>query len=544
MVPFPMVPTASSAERRLYEGFLSQLDDGYVVYHSVDWVLGPDRPGVPVVQGECDFLIAHPNDGLLVLEVKGGGIEFDPDTERWYQAGHGGRHPLDEDPFHQALGEMHSLVEILSHQPGWRRWRPSYGYGVAFPDAAYTTDAHPGAPAACTIDRDAGHRLAGRVAEIMAVWHQPDRHFGPEGMRALHRALGFRMEILAPLGLQWDEDDRRIVELTDDQSYVLSNLVHLRRAAVVGPAGAGKTLLALHIATRLAAGGTRTLLACVHERLAESLRTSAKDTPNLDVLTLDELALRLAHDAGLPAGPSGDGPDLMRRAATQLGPRYRAMVVDESQDVGSDWWPALLGLHERPTDGTLFVFSDDRQEPGGPPPGLGESLPTLPLPANLRSAAPIHEFVSVFYPGAHPPPAPGATHGRPVEVLAYRDDADLRRLLVRVLANLEAEGVGLDEVVLLLPSQGAADALLGHLRLDGFRLSSRPEPDALLASTIEGFMGLERAVVILAGIDQVDPDDRARTLYAGASRARNHLLVLATEPVARELRTITGVIGA
>jgi hypothetical protein len=113
-----------------------------------------------------------------------------------------------------------------------------------------------------------------------------------------------------------------------------------------------------------------------------------------------------------------------------------------------------------------------------------------------------------------------------------------------VLANLEAEGVGLQDVVLLLPTQGAVDALLGPARLDGFRLSSQPEPDALLASTIEGFTGLERAVVILAGIDQVDPDDRAHTLYAGASRARNHLLVLATEPVARELRTITGVIGA
>ena len=39
MVPFPMLPTTSTAERRLYEGFLEQLGDEYVVYHSVDWVL-------------------------------------------------------------------------------------------------------------------------------------------------------------------------------------------------------------------------------------------------------------------------------------------------------------------------------------------------------------------------------------------------------------------------------------------------------------------------------------------------------------------------
>src|SRR5262245_41787927 len=125
MVPFPMVPTASSAERRLYEGFLTQLDDEFVVYHTVDWLLGAGRPGAPGVQGECEVRVAHPDHGLLVLEANSGASELDADPHRWYQAGHGGRHPLEEDPFHQARGQMHSLIEILSHQAGCPRWRPS-----------------------------------------------------------------------------------------------------------------------------------------------------------------------------------------------------------------------------------------------------------------------------------------------------------------------------------------------------------------------------------------------------------------------------------
>ena len=63
MVPFPMLDTESSAERQLYEGFLEQLDDPYVVFHSVDWVLA-DRGGRPE-QGEADFVIAHPERGVL-----------------------------------------------------------------------------------------------------------------------------------------------------------------------------------------------------------------------------------------------------------------------------------------------------------------------------------------------------------------------------------------------------------------------------------------------------------------------------------------------
>src|SRR5262249_11979067 len=85
MVPFPMLPTASSAERRLYEGFLDQLSEEYVVFHSVDWVLGPRRPGEGPIQGEADFVIAHPVDGILVLEAKGGNLAFDPATGRWTQ---------------------------------------------------------------------------------------------------------------------------------------------------------------------------------------------------------------------------------------------------------------------------------------------------------------------------------------------------------------------------------------------------------------------------------------------------------------------------
>ncbi|HSH34554.1 MAG TPA: NERD domain-containing protein, partial [Actinomycetota bacterium] len=167
MVPFPMLPTTSTAERRLYEGFLEQLGDEYVVYHSVDWVLS--ERGQPE-QGEADFVIAHPRDGVLVLEAKGGRMRYDPSTRRWFQSGRSGEHALKEDPFHQARDEMHSLVKILRAQQGWDQWRPPYGYGVAFPDGVYDTDAHPGAPSAVAIDRGDLDNLATRVQAIMATW--------------------------------------------------------------------------------------------------------------------------------------------------------------------------------------------------------------------------------------------------------------------------------------------------------------------------------------------------------------------------------------
>ena len=303
MVPFPMLPTESSAERRLYEGFLAQLPDEYVVYHSVDWVLGSSSPGGAPIQGEADFVVAHPVDGLLVLEAKGGEIAYDPATRRWNQSGRSGRHHLDEDPFHQARDEMYSLIEILSHQPGWKRWMPSYGYGVAFPDGLYQQDAHPAARAAWAIDRDDMDRLAERVREVMREWRHPGRRFGAEGMEALQNALGLRVEIRTPLKLRFDEEDRLIVELTQDQTYVLSYVTKRHRAAIVGPAGSGKTTLALQVAKRLAESGKRTLLTCFNWRLASYLRESTAGTPHLEVEHFHELCRKAAKDAGLTVPP-------------------------------------------------------------------------------------------------------------------------------------------------------------------------------------------------------------------------------------------------
>jgi UvrD-like helicase C-terminal domain/AAA domain len=555
MVPFPMLPTESSAERRLYEGFLAQLADEYVVYHSVDWVLGSHFQGGAPIQGEADFVIAHPVDGLLVLEAKGGEIAYDPATRRWSQSGRSGRHSLDEDPFHQARDEMHSLVEILSHQDGWKRWMPSYGYGVAFPDGLYLQDAHPAARAAWAIDRDDMGRLAERVREVMQAWRHPGRRFGAEGMEALQNALGLRVEIRTPLKLRFDEEDRRIVELTQDQSYVLSYVTKRHRAAVVGPAGSGKTTLALQVAKRLAESGQRTLLTCFNWRLAAYLRESAANTPHLEVEHFHQLCRKVAQEAGLvvPAEPKDDAetkryyeqilPELLEKAAGLLGPRFDAMVVDEAQDFLPGWWSKLMRLHSHADDGYLFLFADSNQNLyGGAAPEDMVDL-TLPLPANLRNTQPIHEFVSVFFRGDDHVEGRRPT-GRPVEVLSYRDDEDLARLLTLVLKNLEQEQVPLSDIVVLTPERAAKSPLRRGGRVNGYELSPEPEPGKVLASTVHGFKGLERPVVILAEIGERHEEDLARYLYIGGSRARSHLIILASEPVAKELRRLAGVASA
>ena len=544
MVPFPMLPTKSAAERRLYEGFLEQLDDAYVCYHSVDWVLaGPRGP----VEGEADFVIAHPQHGLLVLEVKGGRLAYDPATRRWTQTGRGGSH-LGQDPFRQAEGELRSLIQILEAREGWERWKPSFGHAVAFPDGEYAAAAHPGAPPEIVIDRRHISSLERRVAEVMAFHRRPGRRFGADGMDEIAEALGFRVEIRTPLGLRFAEEDRKIVELTDDQAWVRAWVVKLKRAAVVGPAGSGKTVLATEIARRMAEGGNRTLLTCFNKAIAAHLREVTGGIPKLEVANFHALAHRLVTEAGLElpsevdTGPESTFfnerlPELLMEAADRVSTRYDVMVVDEAQDFRDHWWPALLSLHADPEEGRLYLFADDGQDLyGGGLPDLVPEHAHFPLPANLRNCREIGDFVSVFYKGSNPPVTKGPD-GRPVEILGYADDEALARTLRTVLTNLvEEEHVPPKDIVVLTPSGIAKSRLRQRGELNGFRLSAEPAEGEILATSIHSFKGLERPVVILAELGDKHEEDVDRFVYAGGSRARNHLIVLAAEPLAVRLR--------
>ena len=85
--------------------------------------------------------------------------------------------------------------------------------------------------------------------------------------------------------------------------------------------------------------------------------------------------------------------------------------------------------------------------------------------------------------------------------------------------------------VLENPAVDAAGKHLGAAALEAPELPS----DAILCDTIRRFKGLERPVIILV---ELRPDDPRldRHLYVGASRARQHLVVIAPTAVLDRLR--------
>ena len=96
----PLGTTASNAERKVFYALKDLLSDDYTVLHSVPVYLKENQGG-KMLNGELDFLILHPEKGMLIVEVKGGGISRDASTGRWSTIDSKGETHTIKDPFEQ-----------------------------------------------------------------------------------------------------------------------------------------------------------------------------------------------------------------------------------------------------------------------------------------------------------------------------------------------------------------------------------------------------------------------------------------------------------
>jgi hypothetical protein len=532
--------TKSPAERRLYEAFARELSDDWSVFHHVKWI-GYDDIGRPR-DGETDFVIAHPDLGVLVVEVKGGQIRFDAASGHFISTDRdGGEHDIG-DPFEQATASKHTLIAKLRAARGWPGRRIIFGHAVAFPDAV-VEDAwlRPNAPREIIVDALDLVSLKKRLQGALAFWkgHSVgDAPPGPACIEVLERTLAYSDRIRNPLlGKYARADEQAIVTLTKKQFRYLRFLSGQRRAAIAGCAGSGKTFLAVEKARRLAEDeGMKVLFTCYNRALAEHLGSALGYRRQFDVFDFHQLCVHWARQAGQGLVYREDAPPehfnvtlpnaLM--AAEALGSQYDAIIVDEGQDFRAQWWDALPWLLHDPANGILYIFFDDNQRIYRDRSAIPIEAEAYPLDENCRNTQHVFDVVGRFYASPELPTALGP-EGLPVEVVAYTDprdgEAHLRRLLHRLLNE---SGFAHDEIAVLSGLGAQASGVLGR-RLGNVQLTEHLPlaPGEVLATTIRRFKGLERAAIVLCEVDgRMSPDDVETLMYIGASRAKAYLVVL------------------
>jgi hypothetical protein len=443
------------------------------------------------------------------------------------------------------------------------------GHAVAFPDVDVSTVAHPDhdlgtdAPPELVLD---GTALAS--ADAVRAWVERAFRYwdgdGRQGRAFTPRELALIDEVFSPppmeirsaLRRRVDEGEPEVVKLTSGQYRVLDTLRFQRRASVTGPAGCGKTMIAAEKARRLAKEGFRTLLVCFNQPLARELAAQLGDVRapgGLDVSTFHELCRRLGHEHGLLPVPEPDPkpsdwfdvvlPSALEGAIAADGGWYHAVVVDEGQDFERSWLESLDLMLREPGEGVLYIFHDPGQALYREDVVASLGLPEFDIPWNCRNPGPIHAFAARHASGLEGVAVLREDGPEPEVIVAApgRETIEaLRKVLHRIIVE---EHVRPWEVAVLTGRSLSASDVWAHRKFGdqvlwndsydeegrsrGLAADEVPEQptDTILLESIRRFKGLDREVVILVELDPAD-ERLQKLLYVGATRARQHLVVI------------------
>ena len=248
------------AEIKVYDLLEQQLSDRFSCYWSRPW--HRFRPEGGEQDGEVDFVIAHPDLGILSIEVKGGGVSRGANDQWQSRGAHDIVYNI-KDPVEQARKSKYRLLELMKES---REWRPRFltmRHAVILPDSARPSRSlGADAPLALFAFGNDLDRLGEWVRQRFEEGDRAGEGPGPDGMLALQGILAARFELRPHLAVTLSEDQHRIDTLTQEQSWILDSLEDNAQMAIPGAAGTGKTILALEKALRCTADGQRTLFVC------------------------------------------------------------------------------------------------------------------------------------------------------------------------------------------------------------------------------------------------------------------------------------------
>jgi hypothetical protein len=525
-------------EREVRRQLAGQLPPDWTVVCNIAWALQNDQ-GL-VRDGQCDFVVLVPGLGMAVLEVKGSRSVRVSDSGIWYRQETDRRTgkvraevAIDEPPPEQACRNMHTLAKVVCDRLPRQRFPGAFAFLVAYPNGRVDGPSTLYDPSTIVPSQEL-HRLERRIRGALEarIQQQQSSEFTAEmagRVAAILSNASFRITPRdAPLDA--DEDVVDLDELTRQQFAALRGAFELPRVAIVGPAGSGKTLLALWKLDALLEEGTRALYVCFNKALAEHLRLA---NPELSaaITSVDRLFYQLVGERnGHRIGENfftEELPSLVQDAAAELPllSKYEAIIVDEGQDFGE---LRLLALLEMLTPAGQWLFFADweqnvyrsaKQEP------IGAEV-TFKLYHNCRNTQLVNsatngccELSVVHMPGVPLGAAPLVkTAGSATAAAAWT-----------AAHELSPEGGG----VFLSPFKLDNSCLAAARRAYGLEVTEDiallGKPGFFYFSTIRSFKGLEAKSVVLLHADipgripALSNDD----LYVACTRATGRLVIMA-----------------
>ncbi len=559
MIP-PVIPAScpSPGEREIFTRLRDEPGaKDWVVLHSLDIA-----HHLRQIAGEADFVIIAPALGVLCLEVKAC-HSLQRRDGLWYY-GHD-PHGDPRGPFKQASEAMHSLrQQVVQAEPALAR--VPFWSAVAFPFIEFkaTSDEwHPWQvideprfrcqPLASLIAGILRSAQAFLRAQPAARWfNEADRFPNPQQAAAIARILRPSFEFSEKAPDRRARQQAEVLRYTEEQFAALDTMAENDRVLFTGPAGTGKTVLALEAARRAANAGKKVLFVCYNRLLGRWLTQQPPlRGSNVAAGTFHQYLLGVAGIAPpLEPGSSFWSSELPEAAAEKLlgghadASAFDIIVADEVQDLltapyldvmdlvlqgglaGGRW--LLFGDFER-----QMIYGQDRDRADELLRARLGSFTRCSLRVNCRNTPRIAtlsyllgklapNYSRVLRPDDRIEPA----------ISYYATPSQQRKELSSVLERLHRESYAGDDIVILSPKAGSRCAAAGITekpwagQLAPFE---QAEPGQIRYTTIQSFKGLDSPAIAVTDVEHLAGELFSSLFYVATTRALERLCIIVHE---------------
>lgn len=525
------------SERRVFKAVRDSIPKNWYAWHSLKIRIKNGR------DGECDFVVADPARGLLLLEVKGGYLQ--KKHGQWYQ----NKAPLLRSPSSQAK-KFRQLLRTKFQE--LEKIPPPIGIAVCFPDTPAATQPTQGDLDGRIIGSSDLPYLDARLPTLFIEESGPPHHKIPHPgwIKTIHTLWCDSWIPALYLSIKSKDFIDRRLRLNTEQFCALCSILENDRVLVLGGAGTGKTLLARELAIKEADSGRRVLLLTFTGAVGLELKHLLGGT-NITASHIGRFAVDLLEKRGAKLDVSTTQQfweettiKACKTAIPSEDEKWDTVIVDEGQDMGEYEW--ILIWECANSTKRIWVFADSCQafwENKTIPDHIQTSSTKYRLHTPFRCPEGIQNLANAYAGLGFDPETIDLGLKRGEIKIIKAPAGEIHKRIGHEIDDLIAEGFGPNDIaVISLRGMQFPENIMHQKSIDGYPIYKATDPEAsshVVCDTFLRFKGLERPAVIVTDLRYVTNKYQTRMNIA-VSRSMGVLRIVGAEEEIEKDKILAG----
>lgn len=512
----------SYGEEQIFKS-LKSLNDTWTIFHSINW----QRRNIngKISWGEADFVIMNKNYGILVVEVKSGGITFK--NGEWYQTRLDNNETIKmKNPFNQANRSKYKFRELFENKFGYSEkvfvekivWFPSISdeelNSIVLP---------PEYDKRLILTSNSLSRPENAIIGAYNYYNSTKfNKISDSAYKEIFNLMLPEFNLIPGLSSKYDEINYRFNQLTKEQEKILNFIEFQNTIAIEGGAGTGKTFIALEYARRASNNG-KVLFLCFNKYLNDFLKNNYSYN-NVDFFNIYGFIAK--HIGANTITDNNILKELKNINIKEL--EYKTIIIDEAQDYE---FSVLNYLRDFAVNNkyNFVMFYDKNQQV------IKSNFSTivkdfdcrLTLKNNCRNTIKIQSTINSIF-------------NIPLNYYCYSIDgimpsmyySDDKNLIINSIelevGKLIDSGLKIEDITILTLLTENESILNNISNIGKYEISNVKEKGKLFFTTSRKFKGLESDAVIVIDFNLRNTSKEfIRNFYVSTSRAKIRLIIYA-----------------